>query len=103
MTPAAWPRGPRDPFRPPRNRIGPSVRGRGRLAWGPRYPRPGEAAGAGEEVAGTVTREEMTLGPRRRPKKQTSVPGTFSSGDQVSSLLFYSVGPWQLPLTLYRP
>ncbi len=28
MTPAAWPRGPRDPPRPPRNRIVPSVRGR---------------------------------------------------------------------------
>jgi len=28
MTPAAWPRGPGDPPRPPRNRIVPSVRGR---------------------------------------------------------------------------
>jgi hypothetical protein len=34
MTPAAWPYGPRDLPRPPRNRIVPSVRGRGRLPWG---------------------------------------------------------------------
>src|SRR5271157_5717441 len=34
MTPAAWPRGPRDPPRPARNRIVPSVRGQGRLPWG---------------------------------------------------------------------
>src|SRR5271165_5743273 len=53
MTPAAWPRGPRDPPRPPRNRIVPSVRN-GPAALGPRYPRPGEAARTCDACRGLI-------------------------------------------------